>query len=378
MAHHRRPRGRADDSFEPGPGRGRRPVTVALTVVAAAVLVSGALVAVLAGHGSTAVASSTPAPSRSAATASAATSSTVSTKGFPTGAGVSGIFTDRCAYSHEAADDPIMYPGQDGASMHHDFFGNTATTAASTAAQLVHGATTCTTSADSSAYWAPVLYQDGTALTPGPALIYWRSPAASAASVHTIPVGLEMIAGNEAATTPQSVSVTSWGCSKARGALTNDGGRSATPHPCPAGRDIRLTVTFPNCWNGTSLNGMGQTNVVYQADGVCPSSHPVQIPQIVFHVAYPTSSASSLTLSMSPTVRGTTNSAHVDFINGWNEPTLTADVAACVATSTQCGPVTGPDATPHGPSKQQRRADALRRDHRHLRHRGSGRATASV
>lgn len=40
--------------------------------------------------------------------------------------------------------------------------------------------------------------------------------------------------------------------------------------------------------------------------------------------------------------------AHADFMNGWNEPVLTADVTACVVTGTRCGPVSGADATPRG------------------------------
>ena len=56
------------------------------------------------------------------------------------------IITDTCRYSHEANDDPILDPGKSGQSMAHDFFGNTSTSATSTAATLVGGSTTCSTS----------------------------------------------------------------------------------------------------------------------------------------------------------------------------------------------------------------------------------------
>jgi len=362
MPHHPNPRRSAGPGgAEPGARRTRRPATVALSVIGAVVLVTGVLVAVTLGHSSNAVASS--APASTAASPSAVASGTVSTRGFPTGG--TGIFTDRCAYSHEAADDPIMYPGRAGASMHHDFFGNTGTTASSTAASLLGGATTCTTSADSSAYWAPVLEQDGRVLTPGTALIYWRRPTGEQAAVHTVAVGLQLIAGDEAATAPQSTSVISWGCAKAKakgsaGTASGPKPGTATPHACPAGRDIRLTVFFPSCWDGKNLAGMGQTNVVYPVDHACPSSHPVQIPQIVFHVAYPTSTATGLTLSTSPAVQGSIDTAHIDFINGWDQARLNADVAACDATSTRCGPVTGPDATPRGPRPPRRLSSSRR------------------
>jgi Domain of unknown function (DUF1996) len=286
----------------------------------------------------------------SSAPTSSSPPSTVSTAGFPSGPDQPGIFTDRCAYSHEAADDPILAPNDPGAAMHHNFYGNTATSASTTAAALVGGQTTCTTTADASAYWTPVLYQNGTALTPGPALIYWRKPARDNDAVQTVPVGLQMIAGNETATAPQSTSVTAWTCS-GQNTVRN---ATSMPHNCPAGTDLRLIVTFPSCWDGHTLTAVGQANVVYRTANGCPSSHPIQIPQVVFHVNYPTSSAAGLTVSMTPTMAGSPETEHVDLINGWTESILSADVNACVATSTRCGAVTGPQATPHGPAPSVR------------------------
>jgi hypothetical protein len=273
----------------------------------------------------------------------------VDTSGFPTDQSSGGIFTDRCAYSHSAADDPILAPGKPGTAMHHDFFGNATTTASSTAASLVGGPSTCTTSADSSAYWVPVLYQNGKALTPKSALIYWRQSAALAPSVQAIPAGLQMIAGNESATAPQSTSVIRWSCTATKANPFPRKG-SATPHDCTGGSRLRLIITFPSCWDGHSLGAVGQTNVVYPAEGTCPGSHPVAIPEIVFHVAYPTSSAADLTLSMTPTMTGSTNTEHADFVNGWKQSVVAADTKACISTATRCGPVTGTEATPHGPS----------------------------
>lgn len=77
----------------------------------------------------------------------------------------------------------------------------------------------------------------------------------------------------------------------------------------------------------------------------------------MFHVNYPTSSAAALTVSMTPTMQGSTNTEHVDFINGWNQTTLTRDVTACVNTSTRCGRVTGPEATPQGPKNSKTKAN---------------------
>ncbi len=265
----------------------------------------------------------------------------VDTTGFPTG-GV-GIFTDTCLRTKTAPNDPILMPGMSGRPMQHDFFGNTGTTASSVTRDLVGGATSCTTTADSSAYWTPVLFQNGTALVPKSTLIYWRAPQGAQKAVQTVPAGLTMIAGNEGATAPQSRAVIGWGCSTlAQAKLTN------TPHDCANGANLRLVITFPNCWDGKTLDGAKQNNVVAMTSGACPSSHPVQIPQVVVHVVYPTSMASGLTLSTGPTTQGSVDTEHADLMNGWNQPVLTADVNACIVTGTRCGPVHGADATPKG------------------------------
>jgi hypothetical protein len=325
---------------------------VVLIVAAAGAVV---LSAASAGLVSSAVASSVVAArssgsgtSGSGSVASGTPSSTapVNTTGFPSGGHNPGIFTDTCTLTKTLPNDPIMMPGMTGMSMQHDFFGNPAVDAHSTSKSMVGASSSCSTAADSSAYWTPVLYQDGKAMEPKSTLLYWRAPAASASSVKTMPAGMTMIAGNEAATSAQSDTIVDWTCTPS--ATDLNPGRSTAPHDCGSGF-LRLIITFPNCWDGHSLNGMGQKNVVYQgADGACPSSHPVQIPQIVMHVAYPTSTASNLTLSIGPTQAGPTVTGHADFMMGWNQPRMDADVAACIDSQTRCGRTTGPLATPMG------------------------------
>jgi hypothetical protein len=279
-------------------------------------------------------------------TSSASASAPVDTTGFPSGGRNPGIFTDTCTLTKTLPNDPIMMPGMTGMSMQHDFFGNPAVDASSTSKALVGGSSSCSTTADASAYWTPVVYQNGKALEPRSTLIYWRAPAASASSVKTMPAGMTMIAGNEAATTSQSEKIIDWTCTPSAANLVPQ--RSDAPHDCGTAF-LRLVITFPNCWDGHSLAGKGQTNVVYQSDaGVCPSSHPVQIPQIVMHIAYPTSTTSNLTLSIGPTQTGPTVTGHADFMMGWNQPRMDANVAACIDTQTRCGRTSGPLATPAG------------------------------
>src|SRR5262249_1068020 len=53
-------------------------------------------------------------------------------------------FVVECPFSHRLADDPIVDPGQPGASHLHDFFGNIGVDASSTYASLRSTGTTCT------------------------------------------------------------------------------------------------------------------------------------------------------------------------------------------------------------------------------------------
>jgi Domain of unknown function (DUF1996) len=73
----------------------------------------------------------------------------------------SGQFVVRCRYSHTLADDPIVFPGQPGASHVHDFFGNVTTDAASTVESMLAGETTCRAASDTAGYWAPAVYLNG-------------------------------------------------------------------------------------------------------------------------------------------------------------------------------------------------------------------------
>jgi hypothetical protein len=93
----------------------------------------------------------------------------------------------------------------------------------------------------------------------------------------------------------------------------------------------------------------------------------VVIPQIVFHLVYPTSTAANITVSMSPTMQGSVDTEHVDFINGWNQTQLDADVNACIATATRCGPVIGAQATPQGPNLRAADRARIDRARRHAR-----------
>lgn len=272
----------------------------------------------------------------------------VSTAGFPRGPDQPGIFTDTCARTRTAADDPIMMPGKAGMAMRHDFYGSPTVTAATTTAELRGGPSRCSTSADASAYWTPVLSRNGAVLRPDSTLLYWVTRPDDTGTTRPMPTGITLIAGNAAATAPQDPSIAAWSCTAVRGATTPTPPRSAAPRDCAPGSRLRLTMTFPECWDGRSLDGAKQTTAVYDVGGRCPADHPVRIPQLVLHVGYPTSSADGLELSTGPDSRGSTDTAHADFMNGWDDERMAADTAACIVPRVRCGRTVGALATPLG------------------------------
>lgn len=87
---------------------------------------------------------------------------------------VRGSFLSVCGYSHRATDDPIVARGMPGMSHSHEFAGNRTTNASSTTASLRAGKTTCDRRSDTAAYWAPTLYDAGTATAPRVFRVYYR------------------------------------------------------------------------------------------------------------------------------------------------------------------------------------------------------------
>ncbi|HXZ99513.1 MAG TPA: DUF1996 domain-containing protein [Candidatus Binatia bacterium] len=241
-----------------------------------------------------------------------------------------GIMVEACGYSHSSNADPILMPGMAGMSMLHDFFGNTTTSASSTAAGLRGGPTTCANRGDGSAYWTPALYDDGAIVTPVRASLYWIAPRTS--NVVTTPEGLQLIAGSEHATAPQGEAVVSWSCVVSGDPVTVSHG--AMPVPCAQGLE-KVAITFPNCWDGHTLSGASQTNAVYAVAGRCPAGFPVMIPQLVVHVLYHVSDT-NITLSTAPGQTASAATAHADFINGWNQATLAQIVAGCISAHQHC------------------------------------------
>src|SRR6478735_1441227 len=111
-------------------------------------------------------------------------------------------FQANCTPNHVLPDDPIVYPGQAGASHSHTFMGNSLTNASSTAATIQNnGTTSCTVPKDKSAYWFPTLLRNGTqVISSDEQTIYYKSGIIDYKQVRPFPAGLRYVVGSMTAT----------------------------------------------------------------------------------------------------------------------------------------------------------------------------------
>jgi len=238
-------------------------------------------------------------------------------------------FVSVCRFSHANHDDPIVFPGEAGASHRHTFFGNRSTNADSTLEMMLEARTTCRRPSDTAGYWVPSLLVDGEVVEPIGATIYYRR--STLAALEPFPAGLRVIAGDAKAQAAQSLRVAFWSCGP-RGFILPQ----AAPPTCDEvarGEGLRLHLRFPSCWNGESLDSSDHKgHMAYPRRGRCPSSHPVELPAITVIVRYPVADGTGAELAS-----GGVYSAHADFFNAWNQRALDELVERCLNALRHCG-----------------------------------------
>ena len=251
-------------------------------------------------------------------------------------AGPPGQFVVRCPYSHSLMDDPIVFPGQPGASHMHDFFGNESVNAFSTMASMLAGQTTCRVPSDTAGYWTPAALLDGVQIEPTVMRIYYLG--SNAGSVETIPPGLQMVGGNRDATSPAENPHVKWNCGQTRDVKTpdRDAPYDCTPWTSYAFVDgVVAVIDFPSCWNGT---GLRPDDVAYPVGGSCPPGFGHVIPKLServhLGVMNPTRGGRRLALRLSS---GPWYTMHADFWNTWQQERLDQLVADCLVARMHCG-----------------------------------------
>lgn len=227
--------------------------------------------------------------------------------GLPAPSGVPdviGAFRFICTASHEAKDDPVVFPGQPGKSHLHEFFGNTDVNAFSTYESLRKtGKSTCNNELNRSAYWMPAMMNGkGKVVRPDYVSIYYKrfpetDPMCSKVAVACVnlPRGLRFVFGYNMSN-PDAAPTGS--------AYFNCDGPTATPGHyrdlvtaarfCPAGNQLHASITAPSCWDGKNLDSSDhRSHVAYPATGErglhgCPATHPYLIPTFTMTAAYTT------------------------------------------------------------------------------------------
>lgn len=236
-------------------------------------------------------------------------------------------FTVDCGLVAQASFDPIVHPGEADAGHRHDFFGSTAVDEHSAGPDLLGTDTTCRMQADTASYWTPTLYDDGRPVEPTGVSAYYRvAPGIDPLTVASYPLGLAAVAGDATAPGPQPASVVGYGCGRATVV------RSSAP-TCPAESPLNLRVTFPDCWDGRRLEATDhRSHLRYSEGDGCPGSHPVAIPRLTLVVHYPVvGDPVGLRLASGPL-----ETAHADFLNGWDPDALEVEVRSCLHRQVVC------------------------------------------
>jgi hypothetical protein len=255
----------------------------------------------------------------------------------PSGDGT-GNFRISCRYSHMNYDDSIVYPGQPGRAHLHTYFGNTLSTATSTAQSLLtSGNSTCDGGiSNRSSYWVPSLIgANNVAQVPTGIGIYYKSGYQGIQPQEispTFPNGLKIIAGDARATSPQAGNV-SWTCRAT-------GERSAAIPACPQGSYLQAQIVFPQCWDGVNLDSPDhQSHMRYGmwGDG-CPASHPVALPEITYNVDYMVGPGGTNGWRLSSDMYSGPGgySLHADIITAWDPAISSRWLNNCTRQNADC------------------------------------------
>lgn len=234
-------------------------------------------------------------------------------------------FKTTCNFDHAAADDPIVYPGQPGASHLHDFTGRVGITASTTTyAELIKGRTTCNDHGDRAGYWTPSVYVNGVQAKPTRMTAYYRR-GNKHGTIEAYPAGLKIIAGHSMSDPSSPTGLTGWQCDEVRPPRS-------TPDGCSG--EVVVRIGFPDCWDGVNLDTADhRSHMAYSTHdaalgaNACPPTHPVQVPALATHTHYSLPPGGRVTGLSSGDL---TTGVHGDFFNGWEIARLAERVETCL------------------------------------------------
>ena len=231
--------------------------------------------------------------------------------------------------SHFSHDDPVVFPGQTGASHAHLYWGNTGADANSTARSLQEtGNSSCEGgTTNRSAYWMPALFNENDeAVIPESIFVYYKSFGGAGfdrSTIRPIPAGLEMLATDEV-----------------------QGGGSWAFRIGEHDGDTEAMIRFPECLavlgNGepilSSSDNISHLSyaTIHSAPSGCPSSHPYRIPTVSYIVRFgvPVGSGWYLASDESTATKG--QSLHADYVAAWDAGTMDQLVECTITARRSC------------------------------------------
>lgn len=215
---------------------------------------------------------------------------------------VVGAFRFLCAPSHNAYDDPVVFPGQPGKSHLHTFFGNTLTDGNSTYQSLrTTGDSTCNNKLNRSAYWVPALMNGkGKVVMPDYVSIYYKRLPVTAPNCQvegracvSLPRGLRYVFGYNMSN-PANSSSFYFNCDGPGAVPGHYANIAQAAKNCPAGARLGAVLSSPSCWNGTELDSPDhRSHLAFPSYGSwgflkCPDTHPYVLPELQIAVWYTT------------------------------------------------------------------------------------------
>jgi hypothetical protein len=124
-----------------------------------------------------------------------------------------------------------------------------------------------------------------------------------------------------------------------RGALRRYTALDGTEIPICSPEDmLELAVRFPECWDGRHLDSADHASHMAYAESarprgrkICPSSHPVPVPKLVLQIRYRIVGGPDVQLAS-----GDPDSAHADFMIGWDADAQAKLVRDCLNADVYC------------------------------------------
>jgi Domain of unknown function (DUF1996)/WSC domain len=292
-----------------------------------------------------------------------------------------GFWRMNCGVIQTGRIDPIMNPGSISSHVHKIAGGSNFYLNATYTSMQQSSCTSCEIQDDKSAYWTPQLYWEHSngsfeAVPNSGMVVYYLGRGENRSNVVPFPPGFQMLSGDPLARGYDNSTYTFGGKSGVTyvggtcgngtcigGTWSND---SSATGPRFLGRPVsdrvsfnclaesplpetpafnqtncvnglRAQVQFQSCWDGVHLSTADNSHVAYMSqidNGVCPPTHPIQLPHLFFEVLYAVNqlNASSSAGGRLVFANGdpTGYGFHGDFLNGWNMTTQRAAADLCL------------------------------------------------